>query len=397
MEGEHDRGPESRWRDGISLRATEQAPMPARKPPEPDHYRLYPSIPMPEGRIDVGTHALAEHLVPVLDRGGTVLFDGYPGVLWERLRRDVIEALEGTGLRPSWHDVRTAMLEEAELDRMLEPYLTDDPVFGKRFPGHLRDFFNHDRLAAIADQLARTGPQIVFGPGAALVDEGRTGGGGFVAYADVPKNEIQYRSRAGAVTNLGKAAPEDAKAMYKRFYFVDWVVANRHKEVLLPGIDLMVDAQRPGELACTTGNDLRRALAAVAQTPFRARPWFAPGAWGGDRIKRLVPELPQDVPNYAWSFELIAPENGIVFKADGTLLEVSFDLVMFQEKQRILGCHADRLEATSRSASTSWTRYAALTSRSSATHRPRTCGTRSANHSRRTRPTTSLRRWTGPR
>jgi mannose-6-phosphate isomerase class I len=75
---------------------------------------------------------------------------------------------------------------------------------------------------------------------------------------------------------------------------------------------------------------------------FRARPWFEPGPWGGQWIKRHIPELVQEVPNYAWSFELITPENGIMLSDGRYLLEITFDFLMFHDRQAILGDHADQ-------------------------------------------------------
>lgn len=323
-------------------RITRQPPLPARAPDGPERYRLYPTSPLPDAPIEPGWAAVAARFAPVLAQGGTVLLDGVVGVLWERLRADVAAALAAAGMHPVWSDVREAMLDEERLERLLRPYLGDDPLFGKRYPGTLGDLFDPERLQALARDAAGPEPRIVFGPGAALAAASFTEPGAFLAYVEVPKNEIQYRSRAGSVSNLGKAGAEDPKAMYKRFYFVDWPLCARHQERLLPALDLMIDAQRPHEPACATGAAVRAGLRSLAGAPFRPRPWFSPGAWGGQWIKDAVPELPQDVPNYAWSFELIAPENGIVFEADGRLLEVPFELLMVQEKERILGPHAER-------------------------------------------------------
>lgn len=63
---------------------------------------------------------------------------------------------------------------------------------------------------------------------------------------------------------------------------------------------------------------------------------------GGQWMKEHFPGLSPEAPNLAWSFEMIAPENGLVFESAGRLLEISFDFLMFQEHQAVLGRHANR-------------------------------------------------------
>ena len=128
----------------------------------------------------------------------------------------------------------------------------------------------------------------------------------------------------------------------KTKYFVDWPALSRHKRALLPDIDLVVDTQRPEEPTLMSGDDLRDGLAKMSRSPFRPRPWFAPGTWGGHWAEEHVPQLASDVPNYAWSFEMIAPENGLAFESedeqgDALRLEVSFDCLMALRSQEVLG------------------------------------------------------------
>ena len=298
-----------------------------------EDYTLYPGFPIGDGKISLGFVSLAQ----ALTGHSQVVIDGFSGVFWENLRSQLEQALAGKGLRLAWYNVEEAFRPEDEVDKLIAPFLGgDDPLFGRRFSGKLVDFFDPVRLAGFSPD-PQADVNILYGCGAALA-----GWDGWLVYIDLPKNEIQFRSRAGSMHNLGAPQPDDPKKMYKRFYFVDWVALNAHKAKILPRVDLMVDEQRPDEPAWMKGEHLREALTVMSQNYFRARPWFEPGPWGGDWIIKHIPGLAQDVPNYAWSFELISPENGLAFESSGALLEVSFDTLMFQEHQAVLGRCADR-------------------------------------------------------
>jgi mannose-6-phosphate isomerase class I len=231
------------------------------------------------------------------------------------------------------------MRSPSEVEALIAPYLGgDDPLFGRRFEGRLDDFFQQDKLALLWPDPS-VPLNILYGCGASLA-----GWNGLLIYADVPKNEIQFRFRQGVITNLGRPTPLPPKLAYKCCYFVDWVAASNHKRELLPKIDLVVDEQRPDDPTFMRGDDLREALRCMSQNYFRVRPWFEPGPWGGQWIRKKIPQLAQEVPNYAWSFELIVPENGLLLESSGLRLEVSFDCLMFQEYQAILGDCAENFQ-----------------------------------------------------
>ena len=317
------------------IRKTTQYLIPVeKKAPAAGEYDIYPVHDLGAGSVSSDYRELARRIAGC----GTVIVDGYVGVRFDDFVSRLNEALAALGVKTLWWSVDSALKSPEEVDKLIEPYLGgDDPIFGFRAKLSLSDFFDAGKLAAIRpDDSAQL--NIIYGTGAALA-----GWEGTLVYLDIPKNEIQFRSRAGSVRNLGAACPDAPKKMYKRFYFIDWVVLNRHKKALLPRIDIFVDAQRETEITWAEGNVVRAGLDRLARNGFRVRPWFEPGAWGGQRIKEFINELPHDVPNYAWSFELIVPENGIIFGGDGKMLELSFDSVMYEAGEDVVGkeCYAE--------------------------------------------------------
>ncbi len=296
-------------------------------------YDIYPTLEIEGGLIDVGFDSLAEEI-----KGErTVIIDGYTGVFYDWFREGLDKALRKMHVNALWWEAEAAMKPESEINFMIEPFLGgNDPLFGSRTSLELSDFFDPVKLNNIQpDPYAAM--NIIIGPGASLA-----GWQGALLYIDLPKNELQFRARSKSVANLGASLPGDIKPMYKRYYFVDWIVLNRHKKEIISKIDVMIDGQRPKEPAWMKGNDLRQALKTMSENVFRVRPWFEPGAWGGTWIRDGISGLNQEVPNYAWSFELIVPENGLLIQSDQYMLEVSFDSLMYLEAPAVQGECYDR-------------------------------------------------------
>lgn len=313
----------------IMRRKTSQHLLPVHKNDPGDlDYDIYPSFSLEKGIIKTGYTTLATEIC----KESIVIMDGYIGVDWKEVCDTLSSIFHGKGINPSFINIVDYLKPEEEISTLIAPFLGgEDPIFGYRANIALSEYFDTESLANMnAD--ANADITIIYGTGASV-----SGIEGLLVYFDLPKNELQYRMRANEVTNLGFASPKDHKQMYKHFYFVDWPVLNKTKKYLLPKISIIVDQQRHGNPVWMSGENFRNGLHKISKSFFRVRPWFEPGVWGGQWMKEKFQDLNQDVPNYAWSFEMIAPENGLLFESDGVLLEVSFDMLMYQEKHNVLG------------------------------------------------------------
>ncbi|WP_257670567.1 class I mannose-6-phosphate isomerase [Parapedobacter tibetensis] len=317
-----------------TLRKTKQEIMPAKmRATNHGGYDIYPVHPLGEGKIHDGYNTLAQWVV----EQKTVVIDGYVGNFWDRIAADLNAELEKLGAKTNWYVMDDFLKPESEIEQLVKPFLgNEDSVWGTKTTLELTDFYRRNSLAALEPD-PDYAVNILIGTGAAL-----SGWDASVIYIDLPKNELQHRMNASAITNLGKSSSEKPAAMYKRFYFVDWVVCNKHKESVLHRVDVWADGQGIDWITWAYAPAILNGLKTLSQSVFRPRPWFTPGSWGGQWIKEHIPQINQEEPNYAWSFELIAPENGLVFESSGTLLEISFDCLMAVAGVEVLGKHHGR-------------------------------------------------------
>ncbi|WP_194410854.1 class I mannose-6-phosphate isomerase [Microbacterium cremeum] len=299
----------------------------------PHNYDHQPTIRLAEGAAVLDADqfwaalrdAGADGVAPV------VAIDTYPGIALDELRAEAARRLPDHRIV----DVEAAALPIAEIDALIAPNLTDDRVFGRMSHFALGEFYDADKLDAMRHDIStRTGPVLVIGWGAALAVEEDA----VLVLADLARWEIQQRQRQGQPNWRAQNGSEDQLRKYKRSFFVEWRVADRHKRELFDDVDFVLDTNRGlADATALTGDDFRGALAAASRRPFRVVPYFDPGVWGGRWMQELLDLEPQS-RNYAWCFDCVPEENSLLFRgADGPLIELpAMDLVL-REPRRLLG------------------------------------------------------------
>jgi mannose-6-phosphate isomerase class I len=258
-----------------------------------------------------------------------IVIECYPGVFEEEIAQS---------LKSYWPAVQvfrtSACLKlPSEIESMLSPYLPDDPVFGRLCGLDLIDFFDAERLIALLKSAWEHPASVILGTGAALAAPES----GLLVYADMARWEIQQRQRRGEIGNLGADnAPARPGDKYRRAFFVDWRVADECKKGLLRKLDFLLDTNVRGQPLMISGHVFRSALENVARRPFRLRPFFDPGPWGGQWMREVC-DLPADQPNYAWCFDCVPEENSLLLGFGTHRVEIPASDLVFGNPRELLG------------------------------------------------------------
>jgi len=290
-------------------------------------YDLYPSFNIGNGAIFNGYYSLARWL----QTQQLIMIDGFVGNDWEDIQLHLSKHFKTNNVSVCWYKATDFEHPTETIKSLVQPFLgEEESVWGKRTGLTLSNFFDVAKLAQLKIQTGFD-LHIVIGTGAALANWKS------LVYVDIPKNELQYRMRARQRVSITDTAHLSNSKIYKRLYFVDWVINSRHRQSLLNKINVVVDGQWKDEINWAFSEAIYTGLKNLSSSVIRVRPWFEAGTWGGQWLKNHIPQLDQNEVNYAWSFELIVPENGVVLESDGNHLEISFDWLMEKEAVAILG------------------------------------------------------------
>ncbi len=264
-----------------------------------------------------------------------VAFDGYVGTDWDKIihylkKEETVEI--------NAFDVGTCLKSKSERDKMLRPYLGDDPVFGKIYNKSLKTLFDSSALQKLKKQILdakrkqTNGKQkliIVYGSGAAMNPMRKIAD--LIIYFDLTRQESLTRNKkwsnlAGKTQSIGP----------KKLYYIDFQVNDKHRNQLLKKLDFYVDGNQSENPVMLSGVDLVNITDSLANYPFRLKPIYEPGPWGGQWLKG-VRDLPDEWVNCAWSFEVIAQEQSLLLAVNDSIIELPWTTFFQLEYDKIMG------------------------------------------------------------
>ncbi len=262
-----------------------------------------------------------DNIIATIKDEKTIICDLYPGVD----KNEVIENM--LKLNPSLIiDTDYLLKDKAELDKALFDYITTDRVFGFMCHKTIDYCFDKDKVENAKEQIKlASGKVIVVGPGATLVEDK-----GILLYFDISRWEVQLRYRKGMSNWLFDNSEEPILSKYKRGFFVEWRMADKHKMSILDSISYFVDTHTPFKAKMISGSAIIEGLNQTVYRPFRMEPYFDAGVWGGFWMKEKF-DLPEGTKNYAWSFDGVPEENCINLGFNGGDIKLpAIDLVLYK-------------------------------------------------------------------
>ena len=284
---------------------------------------------------------IAEQVKP----GQVIAIDGYVAAGFISATDNLVQQLELRGLKTREYDFRSVYKSEKELWELVDKKLSwdrsEDPtlLFGRIWKGGYEGLLDRKKLEAFNQELKKpdTAVKIVYGQGCLIPELRKLYD--VKIFLDVSPKESILRIRRGQYINLGMKEALARNQAIRRCYYCDFEVAVALRRELLSregNLDYYVVNESPTDMKMLPYNAFSSILKSLANYPFRCKPVYLEGVWGGTYVKKLR-GLPDSMRNCAWVFDLIPMEVSIVIDVCGTLLEIPFSTFFMKEGDAVLG------------------------------------------------------------
>lgn len=295
---------------------------------------------------DKAAAVLVSDILGRMKDGGNVIvaLDGYTTACWRTFINLVGRrlSLSGISVEPVDFD-REVFKSDEQINAIIEPLLEwdtkKDPtlLFGKIYKGGYEGFVDSGKAAEFKAKMEAAGKGqgkviIVYGYGC-LISEFRNLYD-IKCYFDVTPKESILRIRRGRYANIGKSMPDPANRVIRRCYYSDFEVAVHNRGDLLQHdvLDYYVESDHEDDVRLMPRKALNEIFRSLVNYPFRCKPVYLEGVWGGTYMKKLR-NLPDTMRNCAWVFDFIPMEVSVLVAAGDTLID--FPYFSFVQKEGV--------------------------------------------------------------
>ena len=279
--------------------------------------------------------------------------DGYLSAPFERLSGLVsIRLAQLFDVKATVINTEDVWLESDKLHELLLPYLPEnreeDPVllYGKLYKKGYESLMAEEKKDKILRYLKEfkengSGALILYG-NAALIDSFREYCD-LKLFIDMTQKKTILNIRNGSCGNLGEKDRTFVNLMIRRSYYVDFELAMALRGKLIKNnlIDYYITGDDPDRMQLLPVTKLKELFEEMAAYPLRCRPVYLEGVWGGFYVKKLR-NLPKEMKNCAWVFDLIPMEVSIVADLEDMQLEFPFYFFVQTIGEKLMGSKAHK-------------------------------------------------------
>ena len=277
--------------------------------------------------------------------GVVVGLDGYTTAQWGRFVSLMNRECDLLGLEFESINANEKTLKSGEeIDAIIDPMLIWDTkidptlLYGKVYHGGYEGLMDWDKVQAFKQGIKKEKGKIVavYGYGC-LVPELRKLYDVKVWFDLTPMNTM-LRIRSGEYANLGKKHTGIINRTIRRCYYCDFENAVQLRKALFAegALDWYVLDNDPAKLQMMPFESFAEICAQLVKYPFRAKPCYLEGVWGGSYMKKLR-NLPEKMRNAAWVFDFIPMEVSVLVQAGDEKLDINYCSFVHKEGVNLMG------------------------------------------------------------
>ena len=300
-----------------------------------------------------GTPSVAKRFAaPVIDKAREanqiVAFDGYATADWKLFLNLLARECKAAGVEFVSIDQNAECFKSGrEIDDMIDPLLIWDTeidptlLYGKIYKGGYEGILDEEKTKAFEEKVAgmRNGSGkvvAVYGYGC-LIPRFRDLYDVTCFFDLTPKTSI-LRIRRGEYSNIGKERPDLVNRVIRRCYYCDFEmsVCSRRELLKNSAIDFYFLSDDPQNIQMLPFGAFADICAQLVKYPFRAKPCYLEGVWGGSYMKKLR-NLPDNMRNAAWVFDFIPMEVSVLVEVGNEKLDINFCSFVCKEGVNLMG------------------------------------------------------------